>query len=82
MDFCRFSAEEETGVTKLKQWYFFQTPLTSAQGKFGTEKKADAAIIIKYDDDNYFQGYGQIKGAFKALTKDDILKPYISDQIF
>ena len=36
--------------------------------------------MLKYDDDDdYLQGYGQIKGAFRALTKDDILKPYISD---
>ena len=28
------------------------------------------------------QSYGQIKEAFKALTKDDILQPYISDDDF
>ena len=28
------------------------------------------------------QGYGQIKEALRALTKDDILKPYISDNDF
>ena len=32
-----------------------------------------------YDDDDYGQDYGQIKQAFKAFTKDDILQPYISD---
>ena len=30
----------------------------------------------------YSQGYGQIKKAFRALTKDDILEPYISDNDF
>ena len=35
--------------------------------------------MLIYDDDCYSQGYGQINEAFKVLTKDDILKPYISD---
>ena len=34
---------------------------------------------MNYNDDDYSQGYGQIKEAFKALTKDDILQPYISE---
>ena len=37
---------------------------------------------MNYDDDDYNQGYGQIKEAFRALTKDDILQPYISDRDF
>ena len=35
-----------------------------------------------YDDDEYSQGYGLIKEAFKALTEDDILQPYISEDDF
>ena len=35
-----------------------------------------------YDDDNFSQGYDQIKEAFRVLRKDDILKPYISDHDF
>ena len=31
------------------------------------------------DDNDYSQGYGQIKEVFRVLTKDDILQPYISD---
>ena len=38
--------------------------------------------MLNYDDDDYNQGYGQIEEAFKALTKDDILQPYISDNDF
>ena len=34
---------------------------------------------MNYDDDDYSQGYGEIKEAFKALTKDDILQSYITD---
>ena len=33
-------------------------------------------------DDDFSQGYGLIKQAFKDLTKDDILEPYISDNDF
>ena len=35
--------------------------------------------MLNYDDDDYTQGYAQKKEAFRALTKDDILQPYTSD---
>ena len=56
--------------------------MTSAQVVIGTERYPDSAILLNYDDDDYSQGYGQIKEAFRALTKDDILKPYISEDDF
>ena len=34
---------------------------------------------MNYDDDGYFQGYGQNKEIFRAVSKDDILQSYISD---
>ena len=46
------------------------------------EKFPDAAILINFDDDDYNQGYAQIKEAFRASTKDDILQTYISDNDF
>ena len=58
---------------------FYRMPVTSAQCIIGTEKYPDSAILLNYDDDDYSQGYGQIKEAFKALTKDNILQPYISE---
>ena len=61
---------------------FYRPPVTSAQCIIGTEKYPDSAILLNYNDDDYNQGYGQIKEAFKALTKDDILEPYISDNDF
>ena len=61
---------------------FYRPPVTSAQCIIGTEKYPDSAILLNYDDDDYNQGYGQIKEAFRALTKDDILQPYISDKDF
>ena len=57
-------------------------PVSSAQGNIRTEKNPDSAILLNYDDDDYSQGYGQIKEAFKARTKDEILQPYISEYDF
>ena len=67
----------------LKNDTFCRRPVTSAQCIIGTEKYPDAGIILNYDDDDdCSQAYGQIKEFFGALTKDDILKPYISDHDF
>ena len=56
--------------------------MISDQVVIGTERFPDSAILINHDDDDYAQGYGQIKEAFKALTKDDIFQPYISEDDF
>ena len=61
---------------------FYRMPVTSAQCAIGTEKYPDSAILLNYDDDDFSQGYGQIKEAFKALTKDSILQRYISEDDF
>ena len=61
---------------------FSEPPVKSAQSIIVTEKYPDAAILLKYEYDDYSQGNGQIKDAFRALTKDDILKPFISDHDF
>ena len=61
---------------------FYRPPVTSAQCFIGTEKYPASAILINYEDDDYSQGFGQIKEASRALTKDDILKPYISEDDF
>ena len=61
---------------------FYRTPVTSAQCNIGTEKYPDSAILLNYIDDDDNQGYGLIKQAFKDLTEDNILKPYISDNDF
>ena len=49
---------------------------------YWNEKYPDAGLLLNYADDDYSQGYHQIKEAFKALTKDDILQPYISEEDF
>ena len=61
---------------------FVRLPVISAQVVIGTERYPDSSILLNYDDDDYSQGYGQIKEAFKALTKDDILQRYISEDDF
>ena len=47
-----------------------------------TERYPDSGIFLNHEDDDYSQGYGQIKKAFRALTKDDILQPYITEYDF
>ena len=61
---------------------FYRPSVISAQCIIGTEKYPDSAILLNYDDDDYNQGYRQIKETFRALTKDDILQPSISDKDF
>ena len=61
---------------------FVRLPVISAQVVIGTERYPDSGILLNYDDDDYSQGYGQIKEVLKSLTKDDILQPYISDHDF
>ena len=61
---------------------FYIPPVTIAHCIMGTEKHPDSAILLDYDDNDYSQGYGQIKQAFRALIKVDVLKAYISDNDF
>ena len=57
-------------------------PVISAQCIFGTERYPDSAGLINSDDDDYSQGYGHMKEAFRALTKNNILQPYIFENDF
>ena len=58
--------------------------MISAEVVIGTERYPDTAILLNDDDDDDddSQRYGQRKEAFRVLTKDDILQPYISDDDF
>ena len=38
--------------------------------------------MLNFEDYEYAQGYSRIKEAFRALTKDNFLQPYISDDDF
>ena len=80
--FVAFQQNDRQHDQNLNNDTFVRLPVISAQVVIGTERYPDTAILLNYDDDEYSQGYGQIKEAFKALTKDDILKPYISEDDF
>ena len=77
-----FQQRDRQDSQNLNNDTFCRLPVVSAQGIIGTEKYPDAGILLNYDDDDYSQGYHQIKEAFRALTKDDILQPYISEADF
>ena len=57
-------------------------PVTSAQCIIATKKCPHAAIKINYDDYLCSWRNGEIREAFRALTKEDILKSYTSDHDF
>ena len=80
--FVAFQQSDRQNEQNLNNDTFYRPPVTSAQCIIGTEKYPDSAILLNYEDDDYSQGYGQIKEAFRALTKDNILQPYISDADF
>ena len=77
-----FQQQDRQDSQNLNNDTFCRLPVVSAQCSIGTEKHPDSAILLNYGDDDYSQGYHQIKEAFKALTKDDILQPYISEEDF
>ena len=77
-----FQQRDRQGSQNLNNDTFHRSAVTSAQCVIGTEKYPVSAILLNYDDDNFRQGYGQIKDVFRALTKDDILKPCLSGNHF
>ena len=77
-----FQQRDRHDSQNLNNDTFCRLPVVSAQCIIGKEKYPDAGILLNFDDDEYSQGYHQIKEALRALTKDDILRPYISDDNF
>ena len=80
--FIGFQQQGRQDSQNLNNDTFCRIPVVSAQCIIGTEKYPDAGILLNNDDDDYSPGYHQIKEAFRALTKDDILQPYISEADF
>ena len=80
--FVAFQQSDRQNDQNLNNDTFYRPPVTSAQCIIGTEKYPDSGILLNYNDDDYSQGYGQIEEAFKALTKDNILQPYMSEHDF
>ena len=80
--FVAFQQNDRQHDQNLNNDTFIRLPVISAQLVIGTERYPDSAILLNYEEDDYSQGYGQIKEAFRALRKDDILKLYISEDDF
>ena len=80
--FVAFQQNVSQNDQDLNNDTFCRPLLTSAQCIIGTEKYPDSGIFLNYNDDDYSQGYGQIKEAFKALTKDNLLQTFISEHDF
>ena len=70
-----FQQRDRQDTQNLANDIFCRLPITSAQCIISTEKNPDSAILLIYDNDDFNQGYGLEKEAFKASTKDDILEP-------
>ena len=77
-----FQQSDRQHDQNLKNETFCRLPVISVQGIIGTEKYPDSAILLNYNEDVYSQGYSLIKEAFRALSKDDIPEPIISDNDF
>ena len=80
--FVAFQQNDRQNDQNLNNEIFYRPLVTSAQCIIGTAKYPDSSILLNYNDDNYSQGYGQTREAFKALTKDNLLQQYISDNDF
>ena len=80
--FIGFQQSDRQHDQKLNNDTFYTLPVTSAQCIIRTEKYPDSGILLNCDDDDYSQGYSQRTEAFRALKKDDVLQPYISDNDF
>ena len=80
--FVAFQQNDRENDQNLNNDTFYRPLVTSAQCIIGTERYPDSGILLNYNDDDYSKGYGQIKEAFKALTKDKFLQPYIPDADF
>ena len=75
--FIGFQQTDGQDSQNLNNYAFCRLPVVSAQCIIGTEEYRDASILLIYDDDDYSQGYHQIKEAFRAPTKGNILYSHI-----
>ena len=80
--FVAFQQSVRQNDQDLNNDTFCRPLVTSAQCIIGKEKYPDSGILLNYNYYDYSQAYSQIKEAFKAVTKDDILQPYISEDDF
>ena len=64
--FVAFQQNDRQHDQNLNIDTFVRLPVISAQVVIGTERYPDSAILLNYEDDDYSQGYGLIKEAFRA----------------
>ena len=69
-----FQQKDRQDSQNLNNDTFCRLPVVSAQCFIGAEKYPDAGILINYDVDDYRQAFSQIKEAFRASTREDILQ--------
>ena len=74
-----FQQSDRQHDQNLNNHTFYRPPVKSAQRIIGTENYPGSAILLNYNDDDYSQGYSQIKEVFRALTHDELLQPYIGE---
>ena len=77
-----FQQRDRQDSKNLNNDAFCKLLVVSAQCIIGTEKYPDAGIVLIFDDDDYSQGFSQIKEAFRALSEGDFLQPHINDEDF
>ena len=53
---------------------FYRPPVKSASVLIGRERYPDNSLLLNYDDNDYYQCYGQIKEAFNLNMKDITMK--------
>ena len=80
--FVGFQQMDRQNDQNINNDTFYRMPVTTDQCISGTEKYTDSGILLNCNDDDYCQGYGQIKEVFRTLIKDDTLQPYISEDDF
>ena len=80
--FIGFRQRDRQDSQNLNNDTFCRLPVVSAQCFIGSEKYSDVGLVLNYEDDDFSQGYNQIKQAFKAVTEDDTLQPFISNDNF
>ena len=80
--FIAFQQNERQHDQSLNNNTFYRPLVTSAQCIIGSEKYPGSEFLLNYNNSDYSQGYGQTKEAPKALSKNNILRPYISEHDF
>ena len=80
--FTVFRQSDGEHIQNLNNDTFCRLPVNSAQCIIRAERHPDSATLINYDEEDYSQGYIQMKEVFRALTKDDILQTIISEDDF